>query len=63
MTAKEFNCESIQQRQYSQDSGSYQGYHRSPHQSHTHDKQSEKGEVTIQGTYKRINFLSDREKN
>ncbi|MDU7499896.1 MAG: hypothetical protein E7K50_01875, partial [Streptococcus thermophilus] len=33
-------------------SGSYQGYHRSPHQSHTHDKQSEKGEVTIQGRTK-----------
>lgn len=33
-------------------SGSYQGYHRSHHQSHTHDKQSEKGEVTIQGRTK-----------
>ena len=51
MTAKEFNLSP-----YNKDnipgSGSYQGYHRSPHQSHTHDKQSEKGEVTIQGRTK-----------
>lgn len=51
MTAKEFNLSP-----YNKDnilgSGSYQGYHRSHHQSHTHDKQSEKGEVTIQGRTK-----------
>ena len=51
MTAKEFNLSP-----YNKDnilgSGSYQGYYRSPHQSHTHDKQSEKGEVTIQGRTK-----------
>ena len=31
------------------DSSGYQGYHRSHHQSHIQDNQSEKIEVTIQG--------------
>ena len=51
MTAKEFNL-SPYNKDNMPGSGSYQGYHRSPHQSHTHDKQSEKGEVTIQGRTK-----------
>ena len=49
MSTKEFNCESIQRRQYCRFKSGYQGYHRSHHRSHTQESQSEKIEVTIQG--------------
>ena len=44
------------------DSSGYQGYHRSHHQSHIQDNQSEKIEVTIQGHTEESNS-SQIEKN
>lgn len=53
-------------RQYNEDntleSGGYQGYHRSHHQSRIHDKQSEKIEVTIQGHTKESNSSQTEKK-
>lgn len=47
MTAKELNLSPYNEDNILE-SGSYQGYHRSHHQSHTHDTQSEKVKVTVQ---------------